>query len=655
MIMLNLKNELNKEQYAAVTHLGSPLLVLAGAGSGKTRVLTYRTYWLIKEQAVSGKKIILLTFTNKAAEEMSRRVNHLLGETSDIGYAGTFHTFCAKILRRYGREIGISPGYVIYDSKDQESEIKTAIENLNLDPKKIKPRGILSVISRLKNDLIDPKEITMTNNLFNKQVVDIWREYQRLLAKHQALDFDDLLTSSVKILNIKSVRSSLGKEYDWILVDEYQDTNKAQFELTKLLTKDPNKFTAVGDASQAIYSFRGADYRNLNLLEKDFLNLEIIKLEKNYRSTQIILDAAFSIINNNNSHPILKLTSGEKRGEEVNYFEAGDEKDEANYVISCCCEEIKQGREVAILYRTNAQSRTFEENLIKRGVVYKLVGGMRFYDRAEIKDLTALLRVVVNPLDEISWKRIDKKGKRKKEKYKNWLDQERDELTKVGALESLDKIIEETEYLSRFDPKDKNDLARIENIKEFLAVASEEEDLLSLLQKIALVQADESVENKNSQGKPKITLMTIHSAKGLEFDSVFVVGLEEGLFPHSRSLLEKDDLEEERRLMYVAITRARSKLFLSLARNRLMFGGRQKNMPSRFLAEIPSHLLNKVDYSGLPRKIRFHDTSQVSSSKNDEGEVGRRIVQDWEIEIKKVDKRVVEALVVDDFNEIDSW
>jgi DNA helicase II / ATP-dependent DNA helicase PcrA len=646
MIMFDLKNELNREQLLAVTHFGTPLMVLAGAGSGKTRVLTYRAYWLIKEKGVLAKEMALLTFTNKAAEEMKERVNSLLVGGANIGFAGTFHTFCARLLRRYGRALGIEPGYVIYDTSDQESAMKMAVDNLGLDPKRVRAKGVLSVIGKYKNDLISLTEArNLARDFLSKQTVDLWTEYQKLLMTHQALDFDDLLTRTVDLLKNDEINKKTKSEFGWILIDEYQDTNKAQFELTKLLVEKGERLTVVGDASQAIYSFRGADYRNLDFVKKFYQDLTVVKLEKNYRSTQKILDAAYGVINNNTNHPILRLETNEDGGEPITIFEAHDERDEADFVVRECQIEIQKGREVAILYRTNAQSRAFEEKLIKMGVAYKLVGGVRFYDRAEIKDLIAYLRVVVNPVDQVSWQRIEKMGKRKRDKFRLWLTEKKKELVVLTSLEILEQIVVEMEYLAQFDEKDEADRNRLENIKELMAVAGEYPELIDFLENIALVQADELADRMN-EGVAKVTLMTIHSAKGLEFGSVFVVGAEEGLFPHSRSLLSKDDLEEERRLMYVAMTRAKKRLYLTLARCRLVFGGRQNNMPSRFLAEIPGHLLYKVNGN---HKLK------ITNDKRTEEDGGRRIVQDWEVEIRPVSREEVVKLTVDDFAEIDSW
>ncbi len=620
------KNKLNNEQLQAVTHEGSPLLVLAGAGSGKTRVLTRRTSWLIKERSVDPGKIVLLTFTNKAASEMSGRVRDLLGKTDgrSLGFAGTFHGFCVRLLRMYGEMIGVRKGFVIYDTTDQRQVMKKALINLDQEstPKKI--RMYLAIISKYKNNLIGIKDAGfLARESYQKTTISVWSEYQKLLNNFNALDFDDLLTKCVKLLKVEEVRNKVHRRFDWILVDEYQDTNKAQFELTRLLVKDPERLTVVGDASQAIYSFRGADFRNLELLKKDFKDLKIIELIENYRSTQNILDAAHEVIGNNTSHPVLKLVTRENGGDKILMFEGQDGRSEARFVIDNCMGAIEKKENVAVLYRTNAQSRILEEELIRAGIAYRLVGGVRFYERKEIKDLLAHLRVVVNKEDIVAWDRIEKLGKRKKVKFEIWLSEFSGELP-TGKL--IEKILEITEYLDKFDKKNEEDLGRLENINELLAVASEFPKVEAFLESVALIQAEDLAD----QFQPKetqVSLMTIHSAKGLEFDNVFVVGLEEGLLPHSRSLLEKDSLEEERRLLYVAITRARQKLFLSFATLRFLYGSRNNQSPSRFLSEIPQRLIYK-EVKPVKKNL-----------------LGRKVVQDWEVEKESAN----------DFNEIDSW
>jgi len=631
---------LNEEQKEAVIYGKGPLLILAGAGSGKTRVLTYRTAYLIREMKVSPESIALMTFTNKAAEEMRERVKILEGKTVSLGFAGTFHTFCAKLLRRYGTNVGVMPNYVIFDSDDSESAMKKVVKELDLDPKEYKPAMFLAVISKMKNDLVNiDRAEGMTGDYFRRMVAKVWRAYQEKLTKNNAVDFDDLLVKAVALLKIEDVRNEINEQLQWILVDEYQDTNKAQFELTKQLAGKRQNITAVGDAAQAIYSFRGADYRNLVMFNSEYPQTKTISLPMNYRSTQNILDTAYGVISHNTSHPVLKLQTTSKGGEKVDFFEAADERDEAKYVVESGRKLAEESGQVAILYRTNSQSRAFEDELMRRDIPYKLVGGLRFYNRAEIKDLIAYLRVINNPEEEISRGRIEKMGKRRAEVFYKWLEGMKKEQKGENPGVLLEAVINVVSFLDRFDERDEDDAGRIENINELLAVASEYKNVEEFLESAALSES----EIKQHKSNAKITLMTIHAAKGLEFENVFVVGLEEGLFPHSRSLLsgEKEEVEEERRLMYVAMTRAKKRLTLSWARSRLVFGGRHSSIPSRFLAEIPEQLLKKV---GGVREVE-RKTSNAIPERDEFGEKKRIIVQDWEIETE----------TKADFEEIDNW
>lgn len=636
--------ELNEEQLEAVKHQGSPLLVLAGAGSGKTRVLTYRAKYLIDELGVDPSAIVLLTFTNKAAEEIKKRV----GENSNLGFAGTFHTFCARLLRIYGHLIGVPANFIIYDTDDQEAAIKKVVKELGLDPKTNRPGMFKHLISRYKNELITPSEFEiLARDDFGQKLLMIWRAYEKMLMKANALDFDDLLVKAVELLKTPEVSAVVKKKYHYVLVDEYQDTNKAQFELTKQLAANPAGLMAVGDAAQAIYSFRGADFRNLNLLQREYPDLKIVKLPKNYRSTQTILDAAYGVIANNTNHPVLKLEAFNEKGDGVALTEILDEKEEAAYVGRIIERRLAGGGDVAVLYRTNAQSRAIEELLIRRGIEYKLIGGIRFYDRAEIKDLLAHLRVAVNKDDAISWDRVEKaNGKRKRATFAEWLSDQNERLIALPPDELLNEIIGQIQYLSRFDEKDEEEATRLENIREFLAVSSEYDSLTSFLESVALVQSEELADRKS--GGAKATLMTIHAAKGLEFDEVVITGLEEGLLPHSRSLMDRADIEEERRLMYVAMTRAKKKLHLTFTRYRLVFGGRQATSPSRFLSEIPEHLLNMPIVVPKYREENWFDRG--------DGDI--RIVQDWEVDnlpLIKPTREQIEEAVKDDFDEIDAW
>jgi len=646
------ENELNAEQRTAVTHEGSPLLVLAGAGSGKTKVLVYRAIYLVNQVHVRPEEIVLLTFTNKAAEEMKQRVAKFGNMEGHLGFAGTFHTFCARFLRIYGEQVGLANNFVIYDTDDSESALKMAIKKLALELKNNKPGMFLHLISRLKNDLVTKEDLEATaGDEFARRLLSVWRAYDEILEKANAVDFDDLLIKTVKLLSLPAMREKMMHRYNFVLVDEYQDTNKAQFQLTKLLATNPNGLMVVGDAAQAIYSFRGADFRNLTLLAKEYPGLTTVRLPRNYRSTQTILDAAYGVIANNVNHPVLKLEAEKALGDKIEMVEAIDEKEEAMYVVKTAERLTEMDGTLGVLYRTNAQSRAIEEALIKRKIDYKLVGGIRFYDRAEIKDLLAYLRAIYNQEDAVSWERIEKLGKRNRMKFEEWLTHNREGLVGKSPRELLEEIIEETGYMGRFDDRDEEDIARVENIKELLAVSGEFSKLAEFLESVALIQSEEIADRKSVN--VSVTMMTIHAAKGLEFDEVVIVGLEEGLLPHSRSLLQKEDIEEERRLMYVAMTRARSRLHLTLTRSRLVYGGRQATSPSRFLSEIPQELLKIAQKRYDEREI-----GRTVERKKDVDYDGRQIISDWETEgvmIGRPDPRRVEQETKADFDDIDAW
>lgn len=624
--MIDWKRELNQEQLEAVTYTGGPLLVLAGAGSGKTRVLTYRVAYFVQELGLPAEKILLMTFTNKAAAEMKERVAKLVGKQP--GFAGTFHSLAAKLLRTYGQEIGWQKGFVIYDESDKQDAIKAAMKKLNLDPKLVKPQAVAGAISSAKNEMLTVSDYAaVSRGMFQEKTTEVWREYQKTLMESQAMDFDDLLVQAVVLLQKEEIRERIQRQYEQILVDEYQDTNKAQYLMTKLLVGERQGLTVVGDFSQSIYSWRGADFRNLMYLEKDHPNLKEIKLEQNYRSTQTILDAAYGVIAQNTGHPILKLKATIEGGDKIEVFEARDEKDEANYILN---RVLAGDGQQLVLYRTNAQSRPIEEALIRSGVAYTLVGGVRFYERKEVKDVLAYLRLIANPLDAVSWQRIEKVGKRRRAAFENWLNGREVEMS-LTTSEYLGQILLATGYLEMFDREDEEDQSRIENVKELSSVAAEFEDLTEFLENVALVQSEAQSGLKEAA---KVTLMTMHAAKGLEYDEVIVAGMEEGLFPHSRALMDREQMEEERRLCYVALTRAKRKLALTHARQRLVFGSRNAASPSRFIGEVPAHLVQN-------NALRAQTTWGMEKVK----EMPRPVV----------DKQVVTRLVADDFAEIDSW
>ena len=600
---MSLLKNLNEEQKRAVTYEDGPLLVLAGAGSGKTRVLTYRVAWFIENKIAESSNILRLTLSNKAAGEMKVRVSELTNK--EPGFAGTFHSFCVKVLRLSGEEVGIPKDFLIYDSQDTKAAIKDIIDDLNLPPEKFKPGAVASVISEAKSNMLSPNQYAeFAQGDWQEGVFKIYLSYERYLQQVGALDFDDLLLKTVKLFDEKEeVLSSWRERLTHIFVDEWQDTNKIQYKLTGQLVGKEGNLTAVGDAAQSIYSWRGADYRNINNLMKDYPNIKVINLERNYRSTQNILSAANSVISKNTTHPVLKLWTEKGEGEKLKIYRARNGLDEADFVV----EQIRKmgGNEssfskIAVLYRTNAQSRVLEEALLHAGIPYTLVGGVRFYDRAEIKDVLAYLRLLVNSKDRVSRKRVQKLGKRRYEKFKEFKKEVAD-IEKYSTLEILDSVLQKTDYLKKYARETEENIMRLENIKELRSVATEFPNLNDFLENVALVEAEQLDGKKISTNKTErnaVTLMTLHAAKGLEFPVVFMVGLEEGLFPHSRSLFDSEQLEEERRLAYVGMTRAEEILYITFADNRLYFGQRTSNPPSRFVIDIPEELLEtKVETS----------------------------------------------------------
>lgn len=615
--MEELLKDLNPEQQVAVRETSGPVLILAGAGSGKTRVLTYKVAYLVATKKADPSEILLVTFTNKAANEMEERVRLLLSHLPDqvlqtqsvsSPFAGTFHSLCAKILRVDGKEISIPPRFLIYDETDSLDLIKDVMKKMDISTKNFNPNTVAATISQAKNQLISSLEYPQyTRGFFQETVSQIYLSYQKELKENEALDFDDLIMETVRLWRTsQEILRKYQDRWQYILVDEYQDTNYAQFELTKLLAKTRKNICVVGDFSQSIYSWRGADYRNLLHFKSEFPETKTFNLERNYRSTQKILDAAYGVISKNKSHPILKLWTKQDGGERVILYEARNEQDEAGFVLSQIGQigQISQMTysDCAVLYRTNAQSRVLEESFLHASVPYILVGGTRFYERKEVKDVLSYLRLLHNPKDSVSYKRAERLGKGRLEKFKDFSerlekDQSFSKNDSLLTLELLDKILEATGYLELFDQEDEEDLARLENIKELRSVAQEFPNLQEFLENVALVEKSSSAKAPGGQGKA-VTLMTIHAAKGLEFPVVFMVGMEEGLFPHSRSLMDNSEMEEERRLCYVGITRAKKKLYLTYARRRLFFGTHSANMISRFVADIPEHLL-ETKFSSL--------------------------------------------------------
>lgn len=587
--------QLNKEQYEAVLHTQGPMIILAGAGSGKTRVITYKVLQLIN-QGEDPTSILAITFTNKATSEMKERIyqSNTRGVT-----VSTFHSLCAKILRIDGKFLGISSKFLIYDPQDQLDTIKEAMKQLNISPKEYKPHSVLATISQAKNEMITETEyINFARGHFQQTVAKVYPLYQKILKENDALDFDDLLLKTIELFKeFPNVLEKYQNKFKFILVDEYQDTNHAQFYLTKLLADKWKNICVVGDFSQSIYSWRGADFRNLIKFKHYFKDTKTFSLSQNYRSTQKILDAAHSVISKNTTHPILTLWTENKAGEEIQLYEAQNEEDEANFIINKIIEYKYQNKQLkfsdfAVLYRTNAQSRVLEEAFLHQGVPYLLVGGTRFYERKEIKDVLSYLRILVNPKDMVSYKRIEKLGKGRLAKFLDFQSKLND-LNENKTLELLDKVLKTTDYLSLYDEKIEEDRQRLENIKELRSVAIQFPEINQFLENVALVEQEYLPDNPESDKKDAVTLMTLHAAKGLEFSYVFMVGMEEGLFPHARSLMDKSELEEERRLCYVGITRAKEKLHLSFARKRLFFGQKTSNIVSRFVMDLPEDVLSQ--------------------------------------------------------------
>ncbi|OGE26532.1 hypothetical protein A3H85_03830 [Candidatus Daviesbacteria bacterium RIFCSPLOWO2_02_FULL_40_8] len=620
-----LLDELNPVQQQASQETEGPVLILAGAGSGKTKVLTHRVAYLIKEKRVPAENILTVTFTNKAAGEMKKRIMNLIGSAS-IPTMGTFHWLASKILRRDGKQIGLSPGFSIYDENDALDAIKEAMEKLNLASQKTSPSAVRSTISSAKNEMINSLEYPKyARGYFQETVAKIYIEYQKILEKNQAVDFDDLLLLTVKLFQtVPATLAYYQITFRYIMVDEYQDTNQVQYILSKLLANRHKNICVVGDASQAIYGFRGADFRNIVNFQKDYPNTKVFNLEQNYRSTQIILDAAHSVISKNTSHPVLSLWTDKKSGSKIKIVETRSEKEEGLYVLS----QIKQLglplSDYAILYRTNAQSRALEEVFLQTGTPYTLVGGTRFYERKEIKDVLSYLKLVQNPTDTVALRRIEKIGKGRMNKFLELLNTPSLANSQNSTLELLDLILKTTAYLEYLDDGTDEGRSRVENVKELRSVAEQYPDLVQFLENVALVENEYSANEHGSRWRTEklkenhteaVTLTTLHQSKGLEWPVVFLVGMEEGLFPHSRSFLNPDELEEERRLCYVGITRAKERLYLTYTKSRLFFGTRSNNLVSRFLIDIPQDIVeSNLNYQD---RDQFLDDVSVSKDEDD--------------------------------------
>jgi len=635
---MNLLEALNPDQREAVSCTEGPIIVLAGAGSGKTRVLTNRVAYLIKEKGVDPRNILAITFTNKAANEMKGRISSLIGRVARGMWIGTFHATCVKILRRDIEHLGLKRNFVIYDDDDRTRLINHCLKDLNYDTKRYAPRAIKNRISTAKNELLDADTFSSrANSYFDEVVAEVYRLFQQKMTENNALDFDDLIMVTVDMLNLfPDVSEFYRNEFKYILVDEYQDTNHAQYKLVSLLAEKHKNLCVVGDPDQSIYKFRGANIRNILEFELDYAEAKIIRLEQNYRSTQLILEASNYVIENNKGRKPKNLWTSNDRGDSIVHYQSENEHEEAAFVGSeierLCKEEGRDCRDFAIFYRTNAQSRVLEDVFLRYGLPYKIVGGVRFYERQEIKDVLAYLRVISNPYDAVSMKRIinvpargigktsisyiDKFANQQrisfydaliraeenlwllssaKEKIKRFLNMLEELIeSKEGGIRFLvEKALDITGYLDFWqEQKTFEAIGRVENIKEFTSAIMEfensfpEKGLDGFLEHTALIADIDSY----NEVVDSITLMTLHNAKGLEFPVVFIVGMEEGVFPHVRSMTEPEELEEERRLCYVGMTRAKEKLYLTSAWSRKLWGSTNYNMVSRFVKEIPDDL-----------------------------------------------------------------
>ena len=681
--MNSLLTGLNKEQQQAVQHTEGPLLILAGAGSGKTKVLTVRIAHLLA-QGVNPYEILAITFTNKAAKEMKSRVEGLVGDVANRIWLSTFHSFCAKFLRfELDNFLGYNSNFTIYDTSDSQAVIKAALKALNLDDKYYPVGAMIAAISDAKNKLLFASDFRkQARDFYQQKVADVYEYYERELRKNNALDFDDLLLVAVKLLQSnEAVLDKYSKRFRYVMIDEYQDTNYAQYLLAKLLAAHWKNIAVVGDADQSIYAWRGADIQNILDFEKDYPNCTSIKLEQNYRSTKIILDAANAVIENNEGRPKKNLWTDKTEGAKIQHFTAQSEHEEAAFIGDTIAKKhdihgVPYG-DMAILYRTNAQSRVLEEALIKRALPYIMVGGTKFYDRKEIKDVLAYLRVLYNPFDDLSLLRIINVPKRSigattvaklqdyarangtslfmtltqlhlvdsiKGKTKEKLEEfgiliftlvaEMEDRTVLDILES---ILDRTGYLAQLEEStDPQDQARAENIGELLSVAKDFQDtnpsgtVEDFLEQVALVNDVDSFEQEES----KVTLMTLHAAKGLEFPIVFLGGLEEGLFPHSRTLMNPEEIEEERRLAYVGITRAEKELYISNATTRTVFGRTSSYLPSRFIDEIPEELVAGLRAKRkVPDDIKRHVPQHMSVTSRPVTKpiVRNEVIADWKI------------------------
>ena len=675
---------LNDKQKEAVLSTEGPCLVIAGAGSGKTKVLTHKIAYLMQEKNVKPWSILAITFTNKAANEMKERVENLVGDVAKDMWIGTFHSICVRILRRYIDRIGFTSSFIIFDSSDQRTLVKQCLKQLNIDDKMLNDRVVLSEISNAKNEMLEPDMYKLrTNNEIRKETIaKVYELYQKKLRENNAIDFDDIINYTIRILSENpDVLEYYTNKFEYVLVDEYQDTNKAQFTLVSILAACHGNITVVGDNDQGIYSFRGADITNILNFEKDFPGTKIIKLEQNYRCTQNILDAANAVIKHNETKYEKKLWTENGKGGMITVFRGNDEYDEANFIVENINrlrrEEYMTYNDFAILYRMNSQSRSIEDILRRENVPYKIIGGLKFYERKEIKDTIAYLRLIQNTSDNLSLTRIINEPKRgigktsldnvqqiatqsgtsmydvikradefglnrvfvNSREFISQIEELRAKKDNIKISDLIKETLNKTGYTKALEDEDTTEAeTRLENIEEFLTVAMEFEEQMaenSLEEFLEGITLSSGLDNADDQ-EDSVTLMTLHSAKGLEFPVVFLVGMEEGIFPGYKSIGEPKELEEERRLCYVGITRAKQNLFISCARQRTIFGSTSCNQVSRFVKEIPKELMDGFDenFEDKPQKT-YEDyqyewkygNSHVTSYKSDEVKSTKPVMQ----------------------------
>ena len=628
---MNLVDSLNDRQKEAVVNTDGPMLILAGAGSGKTKVLTTKVAYLIEEKNIDPNNILAITFTNKAAKEMKERIFKLEGNSAFYIQISTFHSFGLKILKENCELLGYEKNFTILDSDDSLSIIKKIMKELNIDANKYNPKAIKNVISNNKNEIIDPEKYSLyVNTDFDEIALEVYRKYEKSLKINNAVDFDDLLILPLKLFNNNpGVLQKYQEKYKYVFIDEYQDTNEPQYILSKMISAKYKNITVVGDADQAIFTWRGANYKNILNFEKDYKDAKVVLLEENYRSTKTILNAANNVIKNNKVRKEKNLWTQNEEGSKITYYKAFDEKDESNYVVNEIKKLIEKGvnpKDICVLYRANAQSRTVEEAFLTSNISYNIVGSYAFYNRKEIKDLIAYLKLIYNNKDDVSLLRVINYPKRgignkaienlaiksnvldkslyevidsgKELDFKNMIEEIKKEESHLTLTELIDMVLDKSGMKKSLeDEKSIEADIRLENLEEFKSISKAMEinegivSLEELLDKLALVS---DVSEQKNDNEDKVTLMTMHAVKGLEYDYVFVVGVEEGLFPHSNSLESNDELEEERRLCYVAITRAKKKLYLINARSRILYGKVSSNVPSRFINEISDEYIETI-------------------------------------------------------------